>query len=453
MESFEDFKMKKGLLSGLQDMGIEVPTPIQSKSFSPIKSGKDFLGIAQTGTGKTLAYLLPLLEELKYSEQLPPRVLILVPTRELVLQVVSEIEKLCSYLSVRVVGVYGGSNNIKRQKKALEEGADIVVGTPRRMYDLVLAQSLSLKSAKKLVIDEADLMLDFGYKTQMQHLFDLLPQKRQNILFSATMTDQVAELVDQILLNPVKESIAPSGAPLITINQTSFSVFNFYTKVNLLKHILLDKETHKRVIVFLRSKENVDRLEEVFGASGEVSIIHAGKEQNARLRAIEQFSSGESRVLIATDVIARGVDIDDVSTVISFDTPHYPENYIHRIGRTGRAGKLGQSILFFTEKEEPLKIVIEELMGCVIPVEEFPNEVEINPKKIPEEKNRVVLDEEPVHNHKKAPEAGPAFHEKLAKNSKEKPALKKYHRELKAKYKKSQKRGDKIQNMKKKGRK
>lgn len=453
MESFEDFKIKNALLNGIKDMGIENPTPIQSASFSPIKAGKDFLGIAQTGTGKTLAYLIPLIQELKYSEQLAPRILILVPTRELVLQIVSDIEKLCAYSSVRVVGVYGGSNNIKRQKLAVSQGVDILVGTPRRMYDLILAQSLSVKSAKKLVIDEADLMLDFGYKTQMQHLFDLLPEKRQNILFSATMTDQVAELVDQLFIKPVKETVAPSGAPLLTINQSSIPGFNFYTKINLLKHLLKDKELHKKVIVFLKSKENVNRLEEVFGTEGEFSFIHAGKEQNARLKAVDRFKEGLSRVLIATDVIARGIDIEDVSTVISFDTPHYSENYIHRIGRTGRAGKLGRSVLFFTEKEEPLKTAIEELMGCTIPEENFPDEVEINPKKIPEEKERVIMDEEPVHNHKKAPEAGPAFHEKLAKNSKERPALKKYHRELKAKYKKSQKRGDKIQNMKKKRRK
>ena len=183
METFQDFKIKKQLQNALSELGFEQPTPIQKESFSPIKAGRDFVGIAQTGTGKTLAYVLPILQELKYSEELHPRVLILVPTRELVIQIVEQIESLCTYISVRVQGVYGGSNNINSQKLALAEGLDILVATPRRLYDLALSNSLRLKSIKKLVIDEVDIMLDFGYKTQLNNIF-ATSQKAKHSFFS-----------------------------------------------------------------------------------------------------------------------------------------------------------------------------------------------------------------------------------------------------------------------------
>ncbi|MGJ8735045.1 DEAD/DEAH box helicase, partial [Zobellia laminariae] len=191
MNTFEDFKIKKQLQKAIVDLGFDEPTPIQQESYSPILGGTDFVGIAQTGTGKTIAFLLPILQDLKYSDQKHPRVLILAPTRELVIQIVEQIEKLTPYLSVRALGVYGGSNNINNQKRAVAEGQDIIVGTPRRLYDLVLANVLRLKSIKKLVIDEVDVMLDFGYKTQLRNIFEYLPTKRQNILFSATMTTYV----------------------------------------------------------------------------------------------------------------------------------------------------------------------------------------------------------------------------------------------------------------------
>ena len=194
MNTFEDFNIKKQLRKAIDDLGFEKPTPIQQASYSTILGGFDFVGIAQTGTGKTIAYLLPILQDLKYSEQLQPRVLILAPTRELVIQIVEQIEILTPYLSVRALGVYGGSNNIIAQKQALTLGVDIIVGTPRRLYDLALSNLLRLKSIKKLVIDEVDIMLDFGYKTQLKNIFDHLPVKRQNILFSATMTSYVDEL-------------------------------------------------------------------------------------------------------------------------------------------------------------------------------------------------------------------------------------------------------------------
>ena len=243
MDTFEDFNIKKQLRNAIDELGFSTPTPIQQKAFSPILAGSDFVGIAQTGTGKTLAYLLPILQDLKYSEQQNPRVLILVPTRELVLQIVEQIEKLTTYINIRVLGVYGGTN-INTQKKAIVQGLDVLVGTPRRLYDLALTNVLRLKSIKKLVVDEVDIMLDFGYKTQLNHIFDYLPEKRQNILFSATMTTYVDELISEFLIKPVRVTIAVSGTPLENIEQSCYAVPNFYSKVNLLNHLLIDKEEY-----------------------------------------------------------------------------------------------------------------------------------------------------------------------------------------------------------------
>ena len=382
MNTFEDFKIKKQLLNAIADLGFEKPTPIQQESYSTILGGFDFVGIAQTGTGKTIAYLLPILQDLKYSDQPHPRVLILAPTRELVIQIVEQIEKLTPYLSVRVLGVYGGTN-INTQKKAIAEGLDIIVGTPRRLYDLALTNVLRLKSIKKLVIDEVDIMLDFGYKTQLKNIFEYLPTKRQNILFSATMTTYVDELIDDFLVNPVKKTISISGTPLENISQESYAVPNFYTKVNLLNHLLEDKEEYSKVLIFVATKVNADRLFETLNFESEISVIHSSKEQNHRTKSIEKFVNGTSRILIATDVIARGIDIEKITTVISFDTPFYPENYIHRIGRTGRAEQQGRSILFYSEKEIALKEAIESLMNYTIPFNEFPEEVEVNPSTHP----------------------------------------------------------------------
>ncbi|HKL39218.1 MAG TPA: DEAD/DEAH box helicase [Cryomorphaceae bacterium] len=447
MNSFEDFKIKKQLKNALADLGIDKPTPIQGASYSGILAGRDFVGIAQTGTGKTIAYLLPILQDLKFSDQLHPRVIVLAPTRELVIQIVEEIDKLTSYISVRTVGVYGGSNNIKKQKIALSEGADIVVGTPRRTYDLALANALRLKSVKKLVIDEVDIMLDFGYKTQLKNIFEFLPTKRQNILFSATMTDYVDELMNEFLINPIKETISISGTPLDTISQEAYLAPNFYTKANLLNHLLKDREAHHKVLVFVGRKSDADRLAEQLDFESETSVIHSRKEQNHRIKSIEKFEDGSSRILIATDVIARGIDIEKISTVVSFDTPFYPENYIHRIGRTGRAEEKGRSILFFSEKETAQKDAIEDLMNYKIPLTEFPRAVEISSRLTPEEKDKPIEEGETRHKHT-IDEVGPAFHEKSEKNQKENAKVKSYHRKLKAKYKKPQKRGDKIQNKK-----
>lgn len=452
MNTFEDLKLKKQLQNAISDLGFEKPSPIQSEAYSSILAGTDFVGIAQTGTGKTIAYLLPILQDLKYSEQPHPRVLIMAPTRELVIQIVEQIEKLTTYMTIRVVGVYGGSNNINSQKKELANGVDIVVGTPRRLYDLVHANALQPKMIKKLVIDEVDIMLDFGYRTQLTNLFEFLPEKRQNILFSATMSDYVDELIDDLLINPVKKTISISGTPLTTISQECYAVPNFYTKVNLVNHLLKDSAAFGKVLIFIGTREHADLLAEKLKFTTETAVIHAGKEQNHRTNSIEKFESGEKRILIATDVIARGIDIDQIDSVISFDTPFYAENYIHRIGRTGRAGHYGRSILLFTEKEEPLKEAIESLMNYSIPERHIPEEVTVSFQLTAEEKGKPVVHKEISDKTPAASTAGAAFHEKSAKNSKQNAEKKSYSQKMKEKYGKSLHRGDKIQNERKKKR-
>ena len=449
MNTFEDFNIKKQLRKAIDELGFEKPTPIQQASYSPILGGFDFVGIAQTGTGKTIAYLLPILQDLKFSDQLQPRVLILAPTRELVIQIVEQVEILTPYLSVRVLGVYGGSNNIIGQKQALTQGVDVIVGTPRRLYDLALSNLLRLKSIKKLVIDEVDIMLDFGYKTQLKNIFDHLPAKRQNILFSATMTSYVDELTDGFLINPVKKTISISGTPLDNISQECYAVPNFYTKANLLKHLLEDKIEFSKVLIFVGTKVHADSLFEILNSESEISVIHSSKEQNHRTKSIDKFVDGTSRILIATDVIARGIDIEKITAVISFNTPLYPENYIHRIGRTGRAKQQGRSILFYTEKEMVLKEAIEGLMNYTIPIRNIPEEIEISHQLMDDEKDKPV-DEINISDKNSMTESGASFHKKSAKNSKAKTEKKSYNKTLKEKFKKPIRRGDKIQNMKKK---
>jgi len=242
MQSFDEFKISNQLRYAITDLGYTNPTPIQSQAFPVISSGKNVVGIAQTGTGKTFAYMLPILQMFTFSKEKHPRVLILVPTRELVIQAVEEIKKFSSYLTIKVTGVYGGTN-INTQKALLEEGQDIVVGTPGRLYDLTLSRALRLKSIKKLVIDEVDVMLDLGFRFQLTNLFDLLPKNRQNIMFSATMTEDIEDIMAKFFISTERISVALSGTPLENISQSSYAVPNFYTKANLLIHLLKEAYT------------------------------------------------------------------------------------------------------------------------------------------------------------------------------------------------------------------
>jgi len=417
MSNFEKLKLSTPLYNAIADLGFEQATPIQVEAVPVILSGRDVVGIAQTGTGKTFAYLWPILRDLKYSTQVNPRVLILVPTRELVVQVVEQAESLTKYSNTRVLGVYGGTN-INTQKEAVVAGTDILVATAGRLYDLIQHDALRLNAVKKLVIDEVDVMLDLGFRFQLERIFQILPPKRQNIMFSATMTEEVDVLIDDFFKAPARISIALSGTPLENIAQQCYHVKNFYTKVNLLAYLISDPEEFNKVLVFVSSKRGADRvfeaLEEHYGS--ELCVVHSNKSQNYRLRSIEKFEQGKNRILLTTDVMARGLDLDKISHVINFDTPAYPENYMHRIGRTGRAEEKGKTILFYTWKEESAKRAIEKLMDYSIPVVEFPEEVDVSEELTPEE--RPKHEEIKLKTHKVIAGSGGAFHEKKLKNTK-----------------------------------
>lgn len=445
MATFQDLNLNTPLYNALNDLGFTTPTPIQAEAFNVISSGKDVVGIAQTGTGKTYAYMLPVLKTLKFSTQETPRILILVPTRELVVQVVDEIEKLTTYINTRVLGVYGGTN-INTQKQAIAQGIDILVATPGRLYDLALSRVLQLKNIQKLIIDEVDVMLDLGFKHQLINIFDILPEKRQNIMFSATMTQDVSVLINEFFKNPTRVSIAVSGTPLDNIAQQRYNIPNFYTKINLLTHLLKDTETFNKVLIFVAFKRIADRLFDQLDLlfKEELCVIHSNKTQNYRLRSIEQFRNGENRILVATDVMARGLDIDNVSHVINFDTPDFPENYMHRIGRTGRAEREGKALIFSTPKDQDAIDDIESLMKMTIPVIDMPESIEISTELIEEERPQIKEHNNP-HKRKDEDAPGPAFHEKSEKNSKENLGGS-YKFKIAAKYKKPKTRGDKNYN-------
>ena len=417
MTTFEQFNLPKSVQKAIDDLGFVTPTPIQEKSFSVIMSGRDMMGIAQTGTGKTFAYLLPLLKLYKFTPTNTPKIVILVPTRDLVVQVVDEVEKLTKYMSVRTLGIYGGVN-INTQKKAVYEGIDILVGTPGRVMDLALDSVIRFDDTQKLVIDEFDEMLNLGFRVQLTSILAMMTRnKRQNILFSATMTDEVDAILNDFFDFPEEVTLAPSGTPLENIQQYTYNVPNFNTKVNLLIHLLESDESLERILVFVNNKKISDllheRIEEQF--DGQFGVIHSNKSQNYRLSTMASFQEGELRGIITTDIMARGLDISNISHVINFEAPEMPELYMHRIGRTGRADATGTAISFITPREADLITEVEILMNHGIDVIEFPETVEISTKLIEPEK-----DKQPIKFLLKKPklDGNGAFHEKAKKNKK-----------------------------------
>lgn len=414
--TFADFELPEKILDVLADQNLFEPTPIQEKSLKPILSGRDVMGIAQTGTGKTLAYLLPVLKTWKYNKNGNPTVVILVPTRELVVQVTEIVKNLTQNITARVVGIYGGVN-IKTQKLLFDNGCDILVGTPGRIMDLAIDNAISLKEVQKLVVDEFDEMLNLGFKVQLANIFTMMREKRQNILFSATMTEAVDAVLEEYFANPIEISLAKSGTPLEKIEQISYKVENFNTKINLLEHLLKTDNDFSKVLIFCNNKKNADylytKIDELF--PDEFDVIHSNKSQNYRLNAMRNFEAQKVRGLITTDIMARGLDISDITHVINFEIPEVPEQYIHRIGRTGRADKNGISISFVTKKEETLLLDIELLMDKALIMKDFPAEVKVNPVKIASEKETVVMKN--AHTVK-LEEGGGAFHEKKDKNKK-----------------------------------
>lgn len=416
MSTFESFNLPKSVQKALDELGLTTPTPIQQKSFPVILSGRDMMGIAQTGTGKTLAYLLPLLKLYQFTPTHTPKIVILVPTRELVVQVVEEVEKLTKYMSVRSLGIYGGVN-INTQKTSVYQGIDILVGTPGRVMDLALDNVLRFDETSKLVIDEFDEMLNLGFRAQLTSILAMMKPKRQNILFSATMTDEVDAVLNDYFDFPQEVSLAASGTPLENIGQKIYAVPNFHTKVNLLKHLLQTEASMSRVLIFVNNKKIADLLHEQLETDfeDEFGVIHSNKSQNYRLSTMATFQEGHLRGIITTDIMARGLDISDITHVVNFEMPEFPELYMHRIGRTGRADAHGTAISFYSPREEEAKLEAEVLMNLEIETLVVPENVPISTQLIGPEKER-----QPVKFLLKKPklDGQGAFHEKAKKNQK-----------------------------------
>lgn len=413
---FEDLNINKFVLRALEEEGFTHATRIQEKVFSPIKAGKDVVGIAQTGTGKTFAYLLPVLTNWRFTRSPHPQIIILVPTRELVIQVEDEVKRLTQFMSVEVAGVFGGVN-MQNHREAVAERIDVVVGTPGRLMDLILCGALRTKDVKVLVIDEVDEMLNLGFRTQLKNLVDLMPEKRQNLMFSATMIPEVEAIIHEFTSFYERIEAAPSGAPLKNIQQFAYRAPNFNSKANLLVHLLQTNQDMKKVLVFAGTRKMADALYKrmIKDFENQVGVIHSSKAQNNRFNTVERFEDGSYRLLIATDIVARGLDIDGISHVVNFDLPSTAEQYIHRIGRTGRAEEKGNSIALVSEKEEEYKRDIEELMDFQIAVLDKPEDVIFTEELIPLETEKDFLASD---NFYKLSDDGGAFHEKKAKNKK-----------------------------------
>ena len=390
--TFRDLNLSKPLWRALDDLGLAHPTYIQRASFPVIMSGRDVVGIAQTGTGKTLAYLLPALRQWTFAKHAFPQVLIVVPTRELVEQVVGQVELLTKYMDVVTRGIYGGAN-IRTQQELLQQGLDVLVATPGRLMDIALTGTVKFRHLRKLVLDEVDEMLELGFLPQLLNVLDMMPERRQNLLFSATITPAVERVIARMFDRPVYVTAARSGTPLDNIAQARYTVPNFNTKVNLLEHLLADRGRFRKTLVFAPSKRLADvvaeRLERAY--PGEIAVIHSNKAQNTRFSALRRFAAGEARILVATDLVSRGLDIEGVTNVIAMDVPKEPEAHVHRIGRTGRADASGEAIVLVAEREAALLANVEGLMRREIPEVPLPTDLAVSAELIPEERPRVSM--------------------------------------------------------------
>ena len=388
---FEQLKLNRQLLNAVEEAGFSMPTEIQSQVIPPALSGQNIIGIAQTGTGKTAAYVLPVLRILNYPRGDEPRALIIAPTRELTLQITSVFEQLGKYTGLRILAVYGGKG-FSDQKKKLAEGCDIVAGTPAQVLELYYSGHLILKKVKHFVMDEAERLMDMGFTPQLHKILEVLPRKRQNMLFSATFSDRVKKISDDFVEFPVEVNIVPRIKTATTVEQFIYHVNGFGTKLSLLQSLLQNPELSK-VIIFCKSKKTANLLaafiQENYGTDN-LKVLHGDKTQQTRMNAVAAFRNEDIRFLIATDVAARGIDIPGVSHVINFDVPVIYEDYIHRIGRTGRAFATGQSITLVTDADQWHIRKIEKLAGLKITRQDLPAEVEIIPLSREEEREQAM---------------------------------------------------------------
>ena len=407
MKTFEQLGITRQYLNALEELGFEQPTPIQIKAIPAIRSGQHLIGIAQTGTGKTAAYGLPLLQRLSYAQGTAMRCLILVPTKELVLQVRDQLQALAQYTDLRLVGIYGGVGR-KAQAKTVLAGADVVVSTPRRILELYENEQVPLNKVGILVLDEADRMLDMGFRGQINALLEVLPLKKQNLMFSATFSPKVEELSWNFMDFPLKIEITPEATPVETVTQVQYRVPNFNTKLNLIFHLLNEEDLYERVIVFVKTKQTANRVYDRLSTLGadNIRLIHSNKSQNARINAFRDFQEGAIRILVATDVMARGID----SHVINFDVPNVHEDYVHRIGRTGRAFRTGAALTFVTRADAYHIRKIEEKIRMTIPAAALPAGLTIT--ETPFEEQQAMERTIDAQKRKEDPDYKGAFHEK-----------------------------------------
>ncbi|MEN8077838.1 DEAD/DEAH box helicase [Clostridioides difficile] len=367
---FKDLNIIKPILKAVEEAGYEKPTEIQENSIPVVLKGKDILGCAQTGTGKTAAFAIPILqnivEDKEKNNERNIKALIVAPTRELAIQIEENFAMYSKYLDIKDTVIFGGVNQSSQVRK-IKAGVDILVATPGRLLDLSNQKHVDLKNVKYFILDEADRMLDMGMIHDVKKIISRLPKERQNLLFSATMPKEVMKLVNSILKNPVKVEVQPVSSTAEIISQGVYHVPK-KNKKSLLIHLLKD-ESIKSVIVFSRTKHGANKIAKDLEKAGiTAAAIHGNKSQNQRQLALNNFKEGNIRVLVATDIAARGIDIDELSHVINYDLPDVAETYVHRIGRTGRAGASGVAITFCDEEEKAMFRSIEKVIGKTIPV-------------------------------------------------------------------------------------
>ncbi len=368
--SFADLGLKPELLRAVSEKGYSVPTPIQAQAIPAVLAGGDVLAGAQTGTGKTAAFVLPILQKLGAPGGHAPRALVLTPTRELAAQVAEGARTYGKYVGLRTIVVFGGVS-INPQIDALYRGCDLLVATPGRLLDLAEQGELDLRSVQTFVLDEADRMLDMGFIRDIRRVVKLLPAQRQNLLFSATYSDDIRELAGRILRNPVNIEVSPRNATADKVDQQVYRVSKDH-KRHLLAHLINDGNWHQ-VLVFTRTKHGANRLAQQLESAGIASAaIHGNKSQGARVRALADFKANNIVALVATEVAARGLDIKELPHVVNYELPNVPEDYVHRIGRTARAGESGHAVSLVSPDEGPLLKDIERMLRRALPVTALP---------------------------------------------------------------------------------
>ena len=417
--SFEILNLNKQLLSAITDAGFETPTEIQRKCIPLILGGQEVIGIAQTGTGKTAAYLLPILMKTKFTMGKDPRALILAPTKELTLQISEHALQLAKYTDLRILAIYGGVGP-KTQIGQLSAGVDILIATPGRFMELYRKRELVTKQIRFLVLDEADRMMDMGFMPQLRQVFEIIPNKRQNLLFSATFHEKVERLSREFLEFPVKIEVTPQATAAEQVGQELYIIPNLRTKINFLEKLLEDRDSFNRVLIFTRTKEVANNIYKYLErkAYGPIRVIHSNKGQNTRINAINAFKEGDLRILVSTDVTARGIDVIKVSHVINFDVPILYEDYVHRIGRTGRAFQEGKAITFATPAEMYHISKIEKLIREKIPQRSLPPSVEV--ADTPPHEAKEMAREVDWQKKKEDPTFQGAFHERKSASKKRK---------------------------------